>query len=198
MEDMPIKTRAVQMSTSDEDIMKDVVEHKLNGVMFHTKMMEEAYLADMPGISKMHEYHALEEFYQYLTLLDKYVDMYAKIPSVVPREADVSSIEASESLCHKMCESLEAYEEYEHNTLNELKKVKKELAKPNKSVDWLCEDTKKELDFIDKVHNKVLACKDGKKSAHDIDKWLCEHFKDKLASFKRKGTVVHFSGKVSM
>ncbi len=168
------------MSVEDKEVFRRILDGKQSGVMFHTKAMESFLMAGLCGLSMLQQYQAIDEYYQYLCLLEEYVKRCGEVPVVQYREPDPISIDAKLPMCEKIGQAIEVYKDYEKMTLDELKRNKKAMSEDDGIVSDLISGTKEELEFIHKMDKYIDACSYDEATLKKFDKWIYSTYKKKM------------------
>jgi ferritin len=171
------------MDAEDKERLRAVIEHKLDGVMFHTANFERFARAGLPGFAAMHRWQALDEHNEYMHLVETYIHTFGEFPEVKPKDAPVEAIPEGMGTFQKMEHGITTYEEYERGVLSGLRSVRDSSGEQlHKVISELIEDVRKEIEFVDEIEKYVDKCSENEKSLKRIDETLHEKFKSKLKS----------------
>lgn len=170
------------MNAEDRETLRSIVESKQNGVMFHTKAMQGFLLAGLCGVAMLQQYQAIDEYYQFLYLLEEYVKRCGEMPTVAYREPDPIYIDPKQPMYDKINQALEIYHNYEKMTLDMLRQSRKRMSEDDGIVEDLIAGTKDEIEFITKLSKHVDKFEHDEKTLKQLDKWLYSMYKKKMPS----------------
>lgn len=169
---LPVQTSEV---SSEASVWKEILEQKLSGVAFHNYSMRLFLTLGLHGFAEMHKSQTVDEYKDFLNILEDYIDMFGEDPKIDMKEPNHYTI-MGETTRDKMLEGLTIYDNWERGTLNFLKEKRKYLNETQERIMYLTEDVRGELKFVEKLEEDLERhnCSEG--YAESLCRWLGKKF----------------------